>query len=222
MKQPEIDLSSFVFRSILKGLWWSATGILMAIWIIVVLALLIGSREFGNYNYGNPGGVNFFQSTGNLLSDIASVITGTVALTILGFFTFGMPVMLFPSVLGSTILAVWLYYDGKHDKLSARKSELKSMGIGALAGLAALWLPYPYFGWPSIWLWFSAQNLNSILFWIILIVVPVFSAFTGRFLAQSLTKDLESKNDYFSIDWEALKKDQQKQDLTPDTQTHDT
>jgi hypothetical protein len=222
MKQPESDLSSFVFRSILKGLWWSATGVLIAIWIIITLALLIGSREFGSYDYGNPNGVNFFQSTGDLLGDIASVITGTVALTILGFITFGMPVTLFPSILGSILLAAWLYFDGKHNKLSAKKSEWKGMGIGFLGGLAALFIPYPHFGWPSIWLWFSVESQYSLLFWIISIVVPVFGAVTGRYLGQSLHRDLDSKGDYFSIDWEALKKDQQKQDLTSDPPSYDT
>jgi hypothetical protein len=216
MKQPEIELSSFVLRSILKGLWWSATGILIAIWLIITIALLLGIREFGSYDYGSPGSVNFFQNTGRLISDLASMITGTVALTILGFLAFGMPITLLPSIIGSTLLAIWFYYDGNRNKLSAKSLERKGMGIGFIGSFAALLIPYPSFGWPSIWLWFSTDRPYSILFWVILIIVPFFGALTGRFLAQSLAKDLESKSDYFSIDWEALLREQQKKDLTPE------
>ena len=222
MNQSDIDLSSFVFRSILKGLWWSATGVLIAVWIIITTFFLMGIREFGSYDFSNLRNMGFFQNTGDILTDIASFITGTVALTILGFVTFGMPITLLPSIIGSSILSVWLYYDGKRSRLSSEKSQLKGIVIGFLGGLAALFIPYPYFGWPSIWLWFATENQDSILFWVILIVVPAFGAVTGRLLAKSLEKDLEPKGDYFSIDWEALKNDQPKQDLTSDTLPHDT
>jgi hypothetical protein len=218
----DIDLSSFVFRSILRGLWWSATGILIAIWVIITAFFLTGLGEFAGYDFSSVEKLSFFQSIGNILGEIASSIVSTLALTVVGFFILGIPITILPSIVGSTILSIWLYHDGKINKLSGKKSQWKGAAIGLLAGFAALFTPYTYFGWPGIWLWFAVENKYQILFWIIIIVVPVAGAFTGRLFAKSLAKELEPVGDYFSIDWEALQKEQQDTDVTPDTSTHDT
>ena len=68
---------------------------------------------------------------------------------------------------------------------------------------------------------FINEKDTYILFWVILISIPTAGVITGNYFGKLLFKELEPKGDYFSIDWDALQKEQQKDNVTPDKSTHD-
>jgi hypothetical protein len=206
VNNSDIDLSSFVFRSLLKGLWWSATGILIAIWIIIIAFFLTGLNEFAGYDLSNTESV--LQGVGSFLGGIASFIYITIAFSVIGFFMIGAPIAILPSIIGSAILSIWLYRDRQTNKLSGKRTQIRGALLGGLTGIVALFIPYRPFEWPSIWLWFATQNEYLLLFWVILIIISLCGVITGRLFAKSLAKELEPKEEYFSIDWEALQKEQ--------------
>lgn len=206
MNNSDIDFSSFVFRSLLKGLWWSATGILIAIWIIITAFFLTGLNEFAGYDLSNAESV--LQGVGSFLGGLAYFIYITIAFSVLGFLIIGVPIAILPSIIGSVVLSMWLYHDRQINKLSSKRARIKGVVLGGLTGIVALFIPYRPFEWPSIWLWFATQNEYLLLFWVILIIIPICGAITGRLFAKSLAKELEPKEEYFSIDWEALQKEQ--------------
>lgn len=213
MKQSDIDPIHFVFRNIFKGLFWTAIGGLIAAWVIIFVFFFSGA--FLPYAFENSNLLN-------VIGGVFYILFETTMFAIMGFVILGIPVMILPCTISILMLTVWLYQDAKVNKLSFKGARIKGAIFGGLAGIASLFMPMKFFLWPYLWMSFINEKDTYILFWVILISIPVAGVITGNYFGKLLFKELEPKSDYFSIDWEALQKEQQEDDdLTPDSSTHD-
>lgn len=193
----------FIFRSVLKGLVWSTMGTLLLIWIIIgIIFLLDSSSPF------------YIVAKENIGSAFVGISFGLLPLSLIVLVFLGIPVMALPCLSGSLILAIWLFHDSKTNKLTIRNAQIRGIIFGALAGILGLFLPSKYLGIPIFWLFVRDSKKVDTLLWVILIVVLVVSSMTGSLFAKSLARELEPKGDYFSIDWEALQKEDD--NLIPD------
>jgi len=213
MKQSDIDPIHFVFRNVLKGLFWAAIGGLIAIWIII-FAFFVNELVV---TYTNEQ-INILDAIGGILYSLLQ----TTIFAVMGFVVLGIPVMALPCTISIFMLTIWLYQDAKTNKLSFRGARIKGVMLGGLAGIASLFMPMKFFLWPYLWMGFINQKETFIVFWVILLILPITGSITGRYFGGLLARELEPKGDYFSIDWEALQKEEREKSLTPDTSTHDT
>jgi hypothetical protein len=217
MKQPNIGIGYFVLRSALKGLWRSAISVLIATWIMNVLFWLTVIGFSSDY-FGIVGKNNFLEVAGNTLIGVVYFIYISGVTSIISFWILGIPSMILPSISSSTILSTWLYQDAKKSILSITKARVKGAVIGCLAGISTLFILYKFSDGLSFFLSLIHGNNASLFFWkILFMIVPGIAAITGDLSGKNLAKELEPQGDYFSIDWEALQKEQQENNLTPDT-----
>jgi len=198
MENQNVDRGPFIFRSVLKGIFWSATGTIFSIFIVMAIFALITAFDMG---------VSPFLE--HPVENIANLFIIPLGLSVVAFFLLGIPLFAIPCTGASLILAIALYRDYSLNKLSVKKSKNMGRILGALASIIALLIPIRYFGWPFLWI--SLINNKDLypLFWAIVILIPSLAAVTGGYLGENISKELlQSKSDYFSIDWEQLKWDQ--------------
>jgi len=193
----KINLTTFVFRGVLKGLWLSIFGILYAVFSVVIVSI-IGMSVSELYRGASVVELRVVTNS------IAGVLSMIVSLTVTGVFVFGVPLSILPSITGSTILSIWIYRAADKERLNRKSAQVFGMMIGGLGGIIALFTPYRTLNWPDTWIWFSDKSELLYLFWVILFIVPFTGALIGRKLARDLSNEFEPKDDYYSIDPEAL------------------
>jgi len=214
MSRLKINLATFVFRSVLKGLWLTLFGILYAVFSVVIVSI-IGMSVSELYR-----GVSMVELR-VVTNSISGVLSMIVLLTVTGVFVFGVPFSILPSITGSIILSTWVYRSADGERLNKKSTQVIGIVIGGLGGLIALFTQYRPLNWPDTWIWFSSKRELLYLFWSILIIVPFTGALVGRKLARDLSNELEPKDGYRSIDQKMFQQDQ-KNDLALDSSTNDS
>jgi len=214
MSRLKINLATFVFRGVLKGLWLTVFGILYAVFSVVIVSI-IGMSLTELYR-----GVSIVELR-VVTNSITGVLSMIVSLTVTGVFVFGVPLSILPSIIGSAILSTWVYRAADKERLNRKSAQVVGMVIGGLGGLIALFTPFRPLNWPDTWIWFSSKSEFLYLFWVILFIVPCTGALIGRKLARDLSNELDPKDNYYSTDREPLQEDQ-KIDLTSDSSICDS
>jgi len=217
MRQPAIDPIYFMFRSTIKGLLWSAIGIQIALWIIWMIyfssSMLVPAiiNEF-----------NSFKGVIYILGGIIYIAFESILFSMMTFLIIGIIATILPCVCASLITSILMYYENKKNRLSEIRGKLIGGIIGCISGLSILFFPLPLVSFlQRIWFSFSQNEETLVVFWAMLIVIPITATITGSLFGKSLVKEFEPIGDYFSIDWEALQREEEQYNLTPDTSTHD-